>query len=102
MSTVDAVPPDKPPLIVLNVAIFTLTALVTLIAVPWYGIVHGYSAGIWAFAAFFLVANEMSITTGYHRLWAHKAYEAHVVLRAFCLLFGTMALQNSAFVWCSG
>ena len=102
MSTLDAVQTEKAPLIVLNVAIFTLTALVTLIAVPWYGIVHGYSAGIWAFAVFFLIANEMSITAGYHRLLAHKAYEAHFLLRALYLVFGTMALQNSAFVWCSG
>src|SRR5579862_775505 len=102
MSTVDAVPTDKPPLILLNVAIFTLTGLVTLIAVPWYGIVHGYSGGIWAFFAFFLIANEMAITAGYHRLWAHRAYEAHPALRVFYLIFATMALQNSAWVWCSG
>ena len=82
MSNVDAVQTAKPPLIILNLLIFTLTGLLTLIAVPWYGVVHGYSAGIWAFAIFFLVANEMSITAGYHRLWAHKAYEAHLLLRA--------------------
>ncbi|HTC51378.1 MAG TPA: fatty acid desaturase, partial [Steroidobacteraceae bacterium] len=102
MSNVDVVQSEKPPLIVLNVTIFVVTALVTLTLVPWYGIHHGYSAGIWAFAVFFLVANEMSITAGYHRLWAHKAYEAHPALRVFVLIFGTMALQNSAFVWCSG
>jgi stearoyl-CoA desaturase (delta-9 desaturase) len=102
MSNVDVVQTEKPPLIVLNVVIFVVTALVTVTLVPWYGIEHGYSAGIWAFAAFFLVANEMSITAGYHRLWAHKAYEAHPALRVFFLIFGTMALQNSAFVWCSG
>ncbi|HTV79674.1 MAG TPA: fatty acid desaturase [Steroidobacteraceae bacterium] len=102
MSNADVVRAEKPPLIILNVTIFTLTALVALVAVPWYGLRHGYSAGIWAFFAFFLIANEMSITGGYHRLWAHKAYEAHFILRAFYLLFGTMALQNSAWVWCSG
>jgi stearoyl-CoA desaturase (delta-9 desaturase) len=102
MSNVAVVQAEKPPLIVLNVMIFVLTALVTVIVVPWYGIVHGYSAGIWAFFAFFLITNEMSITAGYHRLWAHKAYEAHFLLRAFYFVFGTMALQNSAFVWCSG
>ena len=102
MSTVDAVPTDKPPLILLNVAIFTLTGLVTLIAVPWYGIAHGFSGGTWAFFAFFLIANGMSITAGYHRLWAHRAYEAHLALRVFYLIFGTMALQNSVFVWASG
>jgi stearoyl-CoA desaturase (Delta-9 desaturase) len=102
MSNVDVVQVEKPPLIALNVSIFVLTALVTVTLVPWYGIKHGYSAGIWAFAAFFLVANEMSITAGYHRLWAHKSYDAHWLLRAFYLVFGTMALQNSVFVWASG
>jgi stearoyl-CoA desaturase (Delta-9 desaturase) len=102
MSNVAVVEAEKAPLIILNMMIFVLTALVTVIAVPWYGIVHGYSAGIWAFAVFFLVANEMSITAGYHRLWAHKAYEAHWLLRAFYFVFGTMALQNSVFVWASG
>src|SRR6202522_3057426 len=101
MST-DVVQTEKPPLIVLNVMIFVLTALVTVTLVPWYGITHGYSAGIWAFAAFFLVANEMSITAGYHRLWAHKAYEAHPALRVFFLIFGPMALHNSALWRCSG
>ncbi|HEY1900428.1 MAG TPA: fatty acid desaturase [Steroidobacteraceae bacterium] len=102
MSNVDQAHTEKPPLIILNVMIFALTALITLIAVPWYGIVHGYSAGLWAFFAFFLIANGMSITGGYHRLWAHRAYEAHFILRVFYLVFGTMALQNSAWVWCSG
>jgi stearoyl-CoA desaturase (delta-9 desaturase) len=44
----------------------------------------------------------MSITAGYHRLWAHRTYEAHLALRIFYLIFGTMALQNSVFSWCSG
>src|SRR5690606_21099217 len=92
----------KPRLIWTNVILFSLTGLTAVVVVPWYGLTYGYSAGAWAFAAFFLVANEMSITAGYHRLWAHRAYEAHVVLRIFFLIFGTMALQNSAYVWCSG
>ena len=102
MSNVAAVQPRKPPMIVLNVMIFTLTALVTLIAVPWYGIVHGYSATLWVLFPLLVIANGMSITGGYHRLWAHGAYEAHGILRAVYLFFGTMALQNSAWAWCSG
>ncbi len=102
MSNVAAIESKKPPLIVLNVLIFTLTGLVTLIAVPWYGIVHGYSAALWIIFAVFLIANGMAITGGYHRLLAHRAYEAHWILRVVYLLFGTMALQNSAWAWCSG
>jgi stearoyl-CoA desaturase (Delta-9 desaturase) len=81
---------------------FALTFLAALILVPWYGLKHGYSAGAWGIFVFFLYANGMSITGGYHRLWAHRAYEAHWALRVFYLIFGTMALQNSVLVWSSG
>jgi stearoyl-CoA desaturase (delta-9 desaturase) len=47
-------------------------------------------------------ANGMAVTAGYHRLWAHRTYEAHWSLRLLYLIFGTMALQNSVFAWCSG
>ncbi|HEY8509182.1 MAG TPA: fatty acid desaturase [Steroidobacteraceae bacterium] len=92
----------KPPLIWVNVLVFSLTFAVAAIAVPWYGFTRGYSGGSWAFFAFFLVANEMSITAGYHRLWAHRAYDAHFIVRLCYMIFGSMALQNSAWVWCSG
>ncbi len=92
----------KPPLILTNALIFSLTLTVALICVPWWGITHGFKGATWALFGFFLVANGMSITGGYHRLWAHRAYDAHVVLRIFYLIFGTMALQNSVLLWCSG
>ena len=92
----------KPPLIVTNVLVFTLTLAAALVLVPWRGLTHGYTGIEWALCAALLVANGMSITGGYHRLWAHRAYEAHVVVRVFYLIFGTMALQNSALAWCSG
>jgi stearoyl-CoA desaturase (Delta-9 desaturase) len=93
---------SKPPLIWTNVILFSLTALVTVTLVPWYGLTYGFEGGSWAFFVFFLIANEMSITGGYHRLWAHRTYEAHGALRFFYVIFGAMALQNSALVWCSG
>src|SRR5579885_1451513 len=92
----------KPPLIVTNVLVFTLTLAAALVLVPWRGFTHGYSGLEWALFAGLLVANGMSITGGYHRLWAHRAYDAHVVVKVFYLIFGTMALQNSALAWCSG
>jgi stearoyl-CoA desaturase (delta-9 desaturase) len=44
----------------------------------------------------------MAITAGYHRLWAHRTYDAHWSVRLLLLVFGTMALQNSVFAWASG
>ncbi|MBS0395025.1 MAG: fatty acid desaturase [Proteobacteria bacterium] len=81
---------------------FALTALVAVVGVPWYGIVHGYSAAAWVWFAVILSANELAITCGYHRLFAHVTYEAHPALRLVYLLFGAMALQNSALVWSAG
>jgi len=78
---------------------FALTFAVALIAVPWYGITHGYHASAWIWFALLLGANGMSITCGYHRLFAHGAYDAHPLLKIPYLLFGAMALQNSVLVW---
>ena len=43
----------------------------------------------------------ISITAGYHRLWAHRAYHAHWSVRLFFMLFGAMSLQNSILIWAS-
>jgi stearoyl-CoA desaturase (delta-9 desaturase) len=81
---------------------FSLTFIVSVTVVPWYGIVHGYHPAAWVWFALFLGANGMSITCGYHRLIAHSSYDAHWLLKAVYLLFGAMALQNSALYWSAG
>jgi stearoyl-CoA desaturase (delta-9 desaturase) len=81
---------------------FVVTFVAALVLVPWFGLTHGFSAGAWILFVVFLYANGMSITGGYHRLWAHKTYDAHWSLRLIYLVFGTMALQNSVFAWASG
>ena len=82
-------------------AVLGLTFLVAITIVPWYGIVHGYSAWAWAFFGLFMVLNGIGIGSGYHRLWSHRTYEAHPVLRVFLAIFGGMSLQNSIIVWCA-
>ena len=81
--------------------VFTATPLAAVILVPWYGIVHGYSAAAWLIALACLWAGGISITAGYHRLWSHRAYNAHWSVRLFFMLFGAMALQNSILIWAS-
>jgi len=81
---------------------FALTAAAAIGLVPWYGFSHGYSGAAWMWFAIVLSANELAITCGYHRLFAHATYEAHPALRLVYLLFGAMALQNSALVWSAG
>jgi stearoyl-CoA desaturase (delta-9 desaturase) len=93
--------PNKPALIRINAAIFIGLPLVALVLVPWWGFQHGYEAALWWTALAFLYLNGLSITGGYHRLWAHKAYQAHWLLRLFFALWGAGALQNSILVWAS-
>lgn len=93
--------PTKPPLLPVNVVIFVGFPFLALILVPLWGVYHGFSAAQWLWALVFLYLNGLSITGGYHRLWAHNAYEAHPALKWFFALWGAGALQNSILVWAS-
>lgn len=50
-------------------------------------------------AVVFYFATGMSITGGYHRLFAHRTYKANPLLKIAYLLFGAAAFQNSALKW---
>lgn len=42
------------------------------------------------------------ITAGYHRLWAHRSYNASLPLQYFLALAGTGAVEGSIKWWCRG
>ncbi len=75
-----------------------------LIAAVWGGArvalvgVSGLEIGVFFF---FLAATAMSITGGYHRLFAHRAYECRRGVKAFYLLFGAASFQHSVLSWAS-
>ncbi|MEM1142217.1 MAG: fatty acid desaturase [Pseudomonadota bacterium] len=92
---------EKPPLIPVNAVIFVGFPLLALVTVPAWGIYHGYAWSQWAWALVFLYLNGMSITGGFHRLWAHNAFKAHWSVRLWFALWGAGALQNSILVWAS-
>ena len=91
----------KPPLVMINNILFIGLPLAAVVLVPAWGFYHGYDAFEWGWALAFLYLNGMSITGGYHRLWAHKSYEAHPALKWFFALWGAGALQNSILIWAS-
>lgn len=53
------------------------------------------------FALVFAFFTNLSITMGYHRLWAHKTYEAHPLLEKILLFISAGAFQGSALKWSS-
>lgn len=91
----------KPPLDMVNVVIFLGFPIAALVLVPLWGNYNGYDSFQWLWALAFLYLNGLSITGGYHRLWAHKAYEASPALRWFFAFWGAGALQNSILIWAS-
>lgn len=92
-------PSSKPPIVWSNVMFFALINFSAFVLVPLWGLMHGYSGWAWFAFAVFMVLNGMSITVGYHRLWAHRSFEARAPLRWVLALFGGMALQNSILNW---
>lgn len=91
----------KPAIVWLNVSIFSITGLIALLGVPYYAYTVGFD--LFTLIATFLALGfcGLSITAGYHRLWAHKTYQAHPILEFILAIGGAFALQNSILHWSS-
>ena len=92
---------QKPKIIWLPVVVFALTTAIAVVGVPVYAILYGFD--LWQVAAMLIGVAfcEISITAGYHRLWSHRSYEAHWLVRLFFAIGGTYATQNSILHWAS-
>lgn len=84
-----------------NVTFFSSTLLGALILVPIYIWNNGLPWPLVALTLVLYVLTTWSITGGYHRLFSHRAYEAHPLLKFIYLFFGTAAFQGSALEWCA-
>ncbi len=81
--------------------VLSSTLLLACTVVPWYGLHHGYSWSLWLTAALLWSWSGLSITAGYHRLWAHRSWQAHPALQWFFAIGGAIAMQNTILHWCS-
>jgi stearoyl-CoA desaturase (delta-9 desaturase) len=59
------------------------------------------SWSILTFAFIFAAATNLSVTAGYHRLFSHKSYDAHPLVKALFLFVGSSGFQGSALKWSS-
>lgn len=92
---------DKPQIRPLMVMLFIGLPILAVMITPLWAWYAGFTGTQWLIALTFLYLNGLGITAGYHRLWAHKAYQAHPVVRFWFAVWGAGALQNSVFVWAS-
>lgn len=84
-----------------NIIFFAVTTLVGLIGTPLYIYKFGVTGSEIVLLVFFVVVTPLSITTGYHRLFAHATYKTNAVIRFLFLFFGAAAFEQSALQWSS-
>jgi stearoyl-CoA desaturase (delta-9 desaturase) len=66
---------------------------------PVYTYYYGVELAEVVLAIVYFVAAGMSITVGYHRLFAHRSFECRSWMKVVLLLFGAAAWQGSALEW---
>lgn len=93
---------DKAPINWVPAVVLLSTLFLAIAIVPWYLWTHSVGMGVWVAFAILMAWTGLSITAGYHRLWAHKSYDAHPIVKYVLLLGATLAVESSAFDWCSG
>lgn len=82
-----------------NFFFLLLTPFAAIFLTMYWVKTDGFHWGQVLLGIFFYFLSGLSITAGYHRLFAHRAYDAHPVIKLFYLLFGAAAFQNSALKW---
>jgi len=85
----------------LTVPVLTLTLFGGLVGLAFYIPRHGIHPLEPIFCAAFVFVVAMVVSGGYHRYFAHKAFQCHPALKLFYLIVGCAALQQSALVWAS-
>jgi stearoyl-CoA desaturase (Delta-9 desaturase) len=77
------------------------TFVITCTAVPLYLWHYGVDAFQVSMFLAFVIATGLSITLGYHRLFAHMSFQALWPVRLMTLIFGAAAFENTALAWVS-
>jgi stearoyl-CoA desaturase (delta-9 desaturase) len=82
----------------LNVAILIFT--------PIFGLIGAYFTKLrwetFLFSILYYYITGLGITAGYHRLWAHRSYNASVPLQYFLAIAGAGAVEGSIKWWSRG
>lgn len=84
-----------------SAAFFAGIHLAAFVGAPWYALTHGIAPAVVWLCAFYSIVTVLSITIGYHRLFAHAAFKAHPAVRFLVLFFGAAAFEQSALKWAS-
>jgi len=78
---------------------FAITTLLGVVGAPIYLYHYGISLSEVLLLVFYIAATGLSVTVGYHRLYAHATFKAHPVIHFLTLFFGAAAFEQSALLW---
>lgn len=84
-----------------TIALFAVISLATIVGVPVFAYVHGFSTVDWIMFAVLYMISGLGITVGYHRLISHQSFQCKPWVKACLLVAGGWALENSALRWCA-
>lgn len=79
-------------------AINPTVAIVGTVLFAYFGFITWQ---LFLFGLIFAILTNLSVTAGYHRLYAHRSYETTPLVEWIYLLIGASAFQGSALKWCS-
>lgn len=82
-----------------NITFFAFTTLCGFVGAPLYIYHFGLSASEIFLFIFFYAATSLSITVGFHRMFAHAAFKANALVRFLVLFFGAGSFEQSALKW---
>jgi stearoyl-CoA desaturase (Delta-9 desaturase) len=85
----------------LGLIFFIILHVIAIIGTPLYIYYRGITAPELALFVFYAAATGMSITIGYHRLYAHSTFDASPIVQFFLLFFGAATFEESALKWAS-
>ncbi len=84
-----------------NIVFFSVTTILGIVGAPLYIRHFGISISELLLFIFYALASPLSITIGYHRLYAHSTYKASPLVQLLLLFFGAAAFEQSALKWAS-
>ncbi len=85
----------------LGLIFFIILHIVAIVGTPLYIYYRGITAPEIALFFCYAAATGMSITIGYHRLFAHSTFKASPIVQFVLLFFGAATFEESALKWAS-
>jgi len=85
----------------LGLVFFMVLHAIGIVGTPLYIHYRGVTVPELALFFFFAAVTGLSITIGYHRLFAHSTFKASPIVRLLLLLFGAATFEESALKWSS-